>query len=155
VDDGAADGAVETSVEVAGEVGPAGLAVVAGADTFADAGAAAEDGVGGGYCVGISPPERAGSVIEDRGGWDGDSSGSADLEGAVIESVGRSPVDRAVIEGVGSSSVGRAVGAEGVPPSHAAMASPRTPVRTEAFTRRTTRRLPVTVSVPVRNASSE
>ena len=125
MDDGAADGAVETSVEVAGEVGPAGLAVVVGADTFvgADAGAAAEDGVGGGYCVGISPPERAGSVIEDRGGWDGDSSGSADLEGAVIESVGSSPVDRAVIEGVGSSSVGRAVGAEGAPPSHPAIAT--------------------------------
>ena len=161
VDDGAADGAVETSVEVAGEVGPAGLVVVVGADAVSGAGAGmgVGDGVGGGFWVGITASDRVGSVIEDRGGGDGDSSGSADLEGAVIESVGSSPVGRAVIEKRGQPvggppSVGCAVGAGGPPPSHAAIASPRTPVRTRTPVRRTTRRLTVAVGVRVRNAGS-
>jgi hypothetical protein len=114
VDDGAAAGAVETSVGVADEVGSAGLTVVAGIATVSGA---ADDA--GAYAVEIAASEREGNVIEGRGGGVGDSSGSADLEGAAIEAVtegvSSSSVGRALIESVGRPSVGCAGEAEGAP----------------------------------------
>ena len=124
VDDGAAEGAVDTGARVAGEDCRVGAVVVPDVDAVAGAGdcagAGVGDGVGGGSWVGISvgiiASERVGRVIEVRGGRDEDSSGSEDRDGA------------AVIETVGSSPVGRVVGAGSPPPSHAAMARPRTVV---------------------------
>jgi len=97
VDDGAAEGAVDTGARVAGEDCRVGAVVVPDVDAVAGAGdcagAGVGDGVGGGSWVGISvgiiASERVGRVIEVRGGRDEDSSGSEDRDGAaVIETVG-------------------------------------------------------------------
>jgi hypothetical protein len=63
-----------------------------GGGVVAGAAGGVGDGVGGGFCGGITASERVGSVIvgsviEDRGGRDADSSGAEDRGDAVIESV--------------------------------------------------------------------